>query len=724
MKRPLCVMGASFAVATAVAFFCSPREGLSLSVAFLLTGLMVWLLQKKHLTVGSLALFSAGLALAYGSFWQMKFLVPFAPVQGEEIMIQALVTEAKQTASGRWRYLLEGTFPGTSLPSAKVILREYGDSSLTLGDMIQLPIALREPTYQGTVAYYRRHGIVGEAVLEHTVHWIAPTGKYKIHHWILQRREHYQQRLYAALPTSSAQLTSAMVLGITEDLPPALYSALNRSGTSHLVSVSGLHLSIVVGFVRGILQRLKLSQRKQVPLLLLASLGFALLVGFSAPIVRALIMVWIMLLGQLGARKSDSLSSLGFSALLISILWPYWTLQLGMWLSFLSTAGILVVGSRWANALYLRYGAKRGKGQLSRMVTDGLGITLGAYVFTLPVLFIATGWVSLISPLANVLVSPFAGVLTGGGILLFLLPSGFFLVPGIAAAVHFCSRMIVEVSTVLAKFPFAIFSLDQNYLLVGTLFATLLIVVGLVLGQVLGQVQEPQEERKENGSTTAAKTVEKTRRKRPSVVALFATLGAIVLGGSSLLGGLYTKNITELVVLEDCQTTLLVRGTSGVLLGTPSHYDSSSILSYLEFRGIRSLDAVIVPDHGEKLSPALTEIGEKYPIKAIIGPDDSFILDQLAQGFAGTPVHSIGFAEITVLEGTRISWREKEKLLGLQTGDQKISKSFTNYAIIEQADDSSDEIIIAGSELWLPSDLSPRWEPIGAFNFKETRIQL
>lgn len=208
--------------------------------------------------------------------------------------------------------------------------------------------------------------------------------------------------------TAGAGLLRALVIGDREGISQQQWEIFRRSGTNHLVAISGLHIGIVAGWVLligGRLWRLsgRLCQwiaapRAAAVMALVAALLYAGLSGFGVPAVRALVMLMTVLGGVIAARPVRPFSALCIALLVILLYDPMAVLSAGFWLSFVAVAVILAgIGGRltrplerWRSLLRVQW-----------LVTLGLA----------PLLLLWNLGVSPLAPLVNLLAVPLFSLL-------------------------------------------------------------------------------------------------------------------------------------------------------------------------------------------------------------------------------------------------------------------------------------------------------------------------
>lgn len=231
-------------------------------------------------------------------------------------------------------------------------------------------------------------------------------------HLVERCRDALRTRITAALAGKPyAPVIVALVIGDQRGIEQADWDIFNRTGISHLVAISGLHITMIAGLVAWAaswLWRRSLFTRAQLPLLLpaqkvaalagaVAALLYVLLAGFGVPAQRTLYMLAVVALALWCGRLASVTHVLCLALGLVVLLDPWCLLWPGFWLSFGAVAVILYVGVGRI--------ARRDRGWRGALRTAALtqyAVTLGL----VPVTLLLFAQVSLIGPLANALAIP------------------------------------------------------------------------------------------------------------------------------------------------------------------------------------------------------------------------------------------------------------------------------------------------------------------------------
>jgi competence protein ComEC len=145
---------------------------------------------------------------------------------------------------------------------------------------------------------------------------------------------------WLTLSQDDAAMLSAMVTGDRSYLGGALRTPFERTGSFHLLVVSGLHLGIFAAFLFGIGRKVGIGRLPLTAITLALSFAYALLTGFGQPVQRAFAMVALYLIGRLLYRDRGRLNSLGFAALCLLILDPHALFDAGLEMTLLTVVAV------------------------------------------------------------------------------------------------------------------------------------------------------------------------------------------------------------------------------------------------------------------------------------------------------------------------------------------------------------------------------------------------
>jgi competence protein ComEC len=221
----------------------------------------------------------------------------------------------------------------------------------------------------------------------------------KFYSSVIRLKNKFSAAMSEAIPTPEAGLLEGILLGGDGKLPKAVQDNFSRTGMTHIVAVSGYNVTIIAEYLMLALIFLGLWRQQAFWAAIIGIFLFILMIGFPTSAVRAGVMGGLLLWAMKNGRLANSQNAIVFSAavmLLINPLLLRW--DVGFQLSFLATLGII----------YLYPFLERRLVEKNKVfgILEILGLTLSAQIFVLPVILMNFGKLSLISPLANILVLP------------------------------------------------------------------------------------------------------------------------------------------------------------------------------------------------------------------------------------------------------------------------------------------------------------------------------
>lgn len=233
----------------------------------------------------------------------------------------------------------------------------------------------------------------------------AAAGAYPVH----QLRQRLRERLQLALKDHPLRgIVLALAIGDRQQIDRSQWQVLTRTGTNHLVAISGLHVGLVAGFAFFAVRRLWRLSARAVTLWpaakagaiagLLAAIVYALLAGFSVPTQRALVMVAVVMLATLLQRHTRPSSLLALALILVLVMDPMAVLAPGFWLSF-GAVGVILYGMSGRLAMRSAWWKW---GRVQWLVALGL----------FPALVLLFQKASLVAPLANLVAVPWVSLVT------------------------------------------------------------------------------------------------------------------------------------------------------------------------------------------------------------------------------------------------------------------------------------------------------------------------
>ncbi len=340
---------------------------------------------------------------------------------------------------------------------------EYGEK-LDFTAKIQEPKEFPDFNYKNYLSRFGIDAVIYYPSIE------TKEGNYgnKIKFYILQFKHHWSNNLALLLPEPQNAFLGGLLLGAKRAIPENLTEGFNITGTSHIVAVSGFNITIIIAGIDWLLRQF-FRKRAAFIISLTAIAGFVIMTGASASVIRAAVMGGLVLLALNIGRVYAVANALALSATVMLLINPQILhFDIGFQLSFAALLGLVYFTPR-IEPYFL---------WLPKYLRQYLVATLAAEAATLPILLLNFGRLSLIAPLANILVLPLVppamlfGFLTGAFSLIWLKLGIPF-----AGISWILLTYIIKVVETLARIPFAALSLKFNGLALIGYYALL----GLIL---------------------------------------------------------------------------------------------------------------------------------------------------------------------------------------------------------------------------------------------------
>ncbi|MBX7198887.1 MAG: ComEC family competence protein [Rhodospirillaceae bacterium] len=175
----------------------------------------------------------------------------------------------------------------------------------------------------------------------------------RAHAWTESLRRKIGDRIAALVPGEDGTVAAALINGEQSAIPQPLQEAYRVSGIAHILSVSGVHLSLLAAIIFFVVRRgfaltpaiaLRIDTKKAAAWTALAATGFYLVIsGMSVPAIRSFLMVGIVLAAILVDRQAVSLRNVGWAALLLMALYPDAIFGASFQMSFLAVLALVAV---------------------------------------------------------------------------------------------------------------------------------------------------------------------------------------------------------------------------------------------------------------------------------------------------------------------------------------------------------------------------------------------
>ena len=502
----------------------------------------------------------------------------------------------------------------------------------------------------GFADYLERRGAVG-SMRGHTLHLDGRAGGGAAE--IERFRWAIDGAISRVLPEPEAGLAAGILIGVRERVSREVADDFTVTGLTHVVAISGWNIALVAGIVTAMLRAWGLRRRLRSFIVLLAIVSYTIVAGAEASVVRAAAMGTVVLLAREGGRPSGAAAALGVACWALLLADPDMIDDIGLQLSLAATAGLLALGgpsTDWVK--------RRSRGRAPDWFAETLGISLAAQLATLPLILLHFGRLSLISPLANLLVAPVVPFAMLGAViglvlapLLVALPVHLLVLP-LTLAAWAPLAMMVRGAEILATVPFANVELVPPLDLALALVA--LVALVFVLRRRYAAAAGPPTAPPQSPTALARTKPPVRRRPRRSVVALVVVLG--VVGSSILLAP--PSGLWRVTVLDVGQgDAILLEGPRGTRILVDGGPDPDLLVRRLDERipiWDRHIDLAILTHPHEDHAGGLAGLAPRYRLDVLAEtglPSESAGIGQLRSSG-----ERLGFQRVRLTQGHRLDF--------------------------------------------------------------------
>lgn len=438
----------------------------------------------------------AGAALAAG--WRIDsglatHAPPVAGYIGQEVTLTGTVVSEPDPGTVSTSYELRVDHlevDGTKVPDAgivRVTLHQYAEflpgDLLRVTGKVDLPPVFDGFDYR---SYLRQRGVWATMLFPRVE--LVDAGERSFARETVRSRLALDRSLQRSLPEPEASLGAGIAFGRDGNLSRETREAFNRSGLRHLVAVSGSNVTLVSAVTMALAIPLIGRRRAWIPGAVTIGV-YLVAAGFSPSVLRAGLMAGIYLCGGIAGRPQSGLPALGGAFIVMTLVKPANTLDAGFQLSMAATAGLLTIAP-WFDHLFERWVGATGA-PLPRWTTQVAALSTAASISTAPIMWATFGELSLVSPVANLVVEPVFVVAFWSSLLTAVL--GLWAEqPGWLAGVvaYYPLAFIDGVASFAASLPFASVSPGKGSATAAVVVSVPLLVVGVVAYRYVPPVQQ------------------------------------------------------------------------------------------------------------------------------------------------------------------------------------------------------------------------------------------
>lgn len=467
LKRPVALAGGALLMALAVLYALNTTWLLA-GILLLAGGIVVFHKSGDRLRVTQcvVALCAALFALLLWGLDRYQTDRVVHHYAGQQTVVSGYVTGTAQY--GEWT-LVTATLTDIQGGAERFEVTFFSDAGLEPGDGFPAHVTFGE--YSSPYTDYLSMQLDIEEMLA-----VQPRAR-PLLSWAAQARRYVKDTVLGHLPNEEGAISAAIVTGDKNLIPTALNLVFNRAGVSHIIVVSGLHITLFISIVFWLGKRLRAGRVAQLILLVGIIAACILFYGPQPSVLRACVMGFLLYSGGIFLRRSDPITSLAVAAIIILVLRPSAVVNISFLLSFGCCVALTVVYPVCQRVLNRRMASTNPLVVMTRKVLDALLLSATINLVTFPLLVLAGMPIALVAPLANILVVPLATLLTVTA-LICCIPVAF--ISYLAALTSgLLAKAIIAISRFFAAWPVASVDTSPGYLKVFLIYGAALLAVCL-----------------------------------------------------------------------------------------------------------------------------------------------------------------------------------------------------------------------------------------------------
>lgn len=428
MNRPVVVLAIFYVAGILIGEATALKASVALILAFFsfAAAAVFFLSQQKNSTLILILFLLLGLALS--RLWVEGGETGLVNYSGQRVILTGRVVSEPDVREDKVFYLLQAlelAKSGETRAVPGLVRLQVKDSNrvFAYGDILSVSGLLARPDPAGNPGlfdyrtYLERQGIrmILTARGDEAVKKVGAGGANPLQSAAIALKQKLSGAAAYSLAPSQAAVLNGILFGVQGHIDRDTRRAFSETGVVHILSVSGLHVGLVLGGLLWLLRLLKLSPAWTAPLATPLLLMYVLMTGLNPAVVRSAVMALLLVWAHHFGRDRDWPTTLALAAMVILFRNPLQIYNPGFQLSFAATWGILYLGP-FLTGVFNKL-LQVSPGNTGRLAVQALAVTLAAQLSTVPLVAWYYNILSPVSILANTLAVPLTGLIMALGIL-------------------------------------------------------------------------------------------------------------------------------------------------------------------------------------------------------------------------------------------------------------------------------------------------------------------
>ena len=248
------------------------------------------------------------------------------------------------------------------------------------------------------------------------------------------------------MPKRTANLLLGILIGERDNIQEDIIESFRTANLSHILAVSGAHTSYIILGITYLISKSKTPKRIGYIITIINLLIFIIITGASYSVVRACIMAIVVIGAKICYRKENFFTSICISLIIILIQNPFAINDIGLKLSFMGTAGIVIFNKSITNFFI--------KLKIKQKIAEALSVTFSAQLMIMPITILNFNTISLTFFISNILASPLLGIIIIFGFISIFISSILNPISKVLFLIlHIFLELLILVSKVTEKIP-------------------------------------------------------------------------------------------------------------------------------------------------------------------------------------------------------------------------------------------------------------------------------
>ena len=248
------------------------------------------------------------------------------------------------------------------------------------------------------------------------------------------------------MPKRTANLLLGILIGERDNIQEDIIESFRTANLSHILAVSGAHTSYIILGITYLISKSKTPKRIGYIITIINLLIFIIITGASYSVVRACIMAIVVIGAKICYRKENFFTSICISLIIILIQNPFAINDIGLKLSFMGTAGIVIFNKSITNFFI--------KLKIKKKIAEALSVTFSAQLMIMPITILNFNTISLTFFISNILASPLLGIIIIFGFISIFISSILNPISKVLFLIlHIFLELLILVSKVTEKIP-------------------------------------------------------------------------------------------------------------------------------------------------------------------------------------------------------------------------------------------------------------------------------